>query len=236
LSQCFGSGRKRKYPQNRRGPALACADKIIHRDKHDRENPRRRGEKNPSPPSPSKSLASNHNPTQHAHKSGMLQDERSGVIDTGIARTASEGCAKRGLDPESPRQTVEELRGECCAVLRQLAPGRARFTPRLGTRHYAIRIGDRFSVPPETRALDRVMAEVVHLFEDTVRAFPTQWFQFAPFWPGGAAEQKGNSADAPAGPHTHTHGSTQGVVEYVGVRAWNHARSIPSLRRSDVFL
>ena len=70
------------------------------------------------------------------------------------------------------------------------------FTPRLGTRHYAIRVGDRFSVPQETRALDRVMAEVVHFFEDTVRAFPTQWFQFAPFWPGGAAEQKENSADA----------------------------------------
>jgi Kdo2-lipid IVA lauroyltransferase/acyltransferase len=65
------------------------------------------------------------------------------------------------------------------------------FTPRLGTRHYAIRIGDRFNVPRETRALDRVMAEVVRLFEDTVRAFPNQWFQFAPFWPGGAAEQKG---------------------------------------------
>jgi KDO2-lipid IV(A) lauroyltransferase len=71
------------------------------------------------------------------------------------------------------------------------------FIPRLGTRHYAIRIGDRFSVPRETRALDRVMAEVVHAFEDTVRAFPTQWFQFAPFWPTGAAEQKDNSADAP---------------------------------------
>ena len=71
------------------------------------------------------------------------------------------------------------------------------FIPRLGTRHYALRIGDRFSVPREARAVDRVMAEVVHAFEDTVRAFPTQWFQFAPFWPGGAAEQKDRSADAP---------------------------------------
>ena len=62
------------------------------------------------------------------------------------------------------------------------------FTPRLGTRHYAIRVGDRFSVPRETGALDRVMTEVVHIFERTVRTFPTQWFQFAPFWPG-AAEQ-----------------------------------------------
>jgi KDO2-lipid IV(A) lauroyltransferase len=72
------------------------------------------------------------------------------------------------------------------------------FIPRLGTRHYAIHIGDRFSVPQETRALVRVMAEVVHSFEEIVRAFPTQWFQFAPFWPAGAAEQKKNSAAAPA--------------------------------------
>jgi lauroyl/myristoyl acyltransferase len=77
------------------------------------------------------------------------------------------------------------------------------FTPRLGPRHYAIRVGDRFNVPRETRALDRVMGEVVHLFEDAVRAFPTQWFQFAPFWPGGAAEQRDDSADA-RGTRTHT--------------------------------
>lgn len=57
------------------------------------------------------------------------------------------------------------------------------FTPRLGRRHYAIRIGDRLEMPRETQALERVMADVVRVFEDTVRAFPTQWFQFAPFWP-----------------------------------------------------
>lgn len=56
------------------------------------------------------------------------------------------------------------------------------FTPRLGRRHYAIRIGDRFSVPRDTGALEHVMTEVVRVFEDTVRAFPAQWFQFAPFW------------------------------------------------------
>ena len=61
-----------------------------------------------------------------------------------------------------------------------------------------IRFGDRFSVPQETRALDRVMAEVVRAFEDTVRTFPTQWFQFAPFWPGGATEQRDNFAGRPA--------------------------------------
>ena len=60
------------------------------------------------------------------------------------------------------------------------------FIPRLGTRHYAIRVCGRFSVARETRALDRVMADVVSAFEDSVREFPTQWFQFAPFWSSGA--------------------------------------------------
>jgi hypothetical protein len=67
------------------------------------------------------------------------------------------------------------------------------FIPRLGTRHYAIRVGERFDVPQETRALAGVMAEVVRAFEEIVRAFPTQWFQFAPFWPAAVAEQKKSS-------------------------------------------
>ena len=64
------------------------------------------------------------------------------------------------------------------------------FIPRLGTRHYAIRIPGCFHLPREARdgpALDRVMADVVRVFEDIVREFPQQWFQFAPFWPAGAA-------------------------------------------------
>ncbi len=66
------------------------------------------------------------------------------------------------------------------------------FIPRLGTRHYAIRVAGRFNVARDgrdTKTLDRVMGEVARLVEDAVREFPTQWFQFASFWP----------ADAPVG-------------------------------------
>jgi KDO2-lipid IV(A) lauroyltransferase len=65
------------------------------------------------------------------------------------------------------------------------------FVPRLGTRHYAIRVGGRFDVAREardSRALDRVMAEVAQAFEAIVREFPMQWFQFTPFWPGDEAQ------------------------------------------------
>jgi lauroyl/myristoyl acyltransferase len=64
------------------------------------------------------------------------------------------------------------------------------FIPRLGTRHYQIRVVGRYVVPREsrdTRTLDRVMTEVVQAFENTVRKFPTQWFQFTPFWPSVSA-------------------------------------------------
>ncbi len=60
------------------------------------------------------------------------------------------------------------------------------FIPRLGARHYAIRVCGRFELARGARdsgALDRVMADVVRAFEDLVREFPRQWFQFAPFWP-----------------------------------------------------
>jgi len=63
------------------------------------------------------------------------------------------------------------------------------FIPRLGTRHYEIRVGDPYRIDRESRsprALDRVMAEVVGVFEAEIRQFPTQWFQFAPFWPADA--------------------------------------------------
>jgi KDO2-lipid IV(A) lauroyltransferase len=64
------------------------------------------------------------------------------------------------------------------------------FVPRLGTRHYAVHLGGRFSLAREAREareLDRVMSEVVGVFERMVRAFPTQWFQFTPFWSGEVA-------------------------------------------------
>jgi lauroyl/myristoyl acyltransferase len=64
------------------------------------------------------------------------------------------------------------------------------FVPRLGPRHYAIRVCGRFDIAREardSRTLDRVMAQVVDAFEGVVREFPTQWFQFAPFWPADGA-------------------------------------------------
>ena len=63
------------------------------------------------------------------------------------------------------------------------------FMPRLGTRHYAIRVGGRFQMARDGAdgpAVERVMREVTQAFEDIVREFPTQWFQFAPFWPADA--------------------------------------------------
>ena len=74
------------------------------------------------------------------------------------------------------------------------------FIPRLGPRHYAIRIAGRFHLAREARdeaALDRVMADVVGTFEELVREFPTQWFQFEPFWRAAAPMATGASDNAP---------------------------------------
>jgi lauroyl/myristoyl acyltransferase len=63
------------------------------------------------------------------------------------------------------------------------------FIPRLGRRHYAIRVGTRVRLrrePRDNQALDTAMMEVVSQFEAIIREFPTQWFQFTPFWPAGA--------------------------------------------------
>ncbi|MEN8159897.1 MAG: lysophospholipid acyltransferase family protein [Myxococcota bacterium] len=60
------------------------------------------------------------------------------------------------------------------------------FAPRLGRRHYAIRIGRPVEVPDtarDPRVLDPVMLEVVSQLEEMIRSVPCQWFQFAPFWP-----------------------------------------------------
>lgn len=60
------------------------------------------------------------------------------------------------------------------------------FIPRLGARHYADRVAGPFMLPrarSDASALDHVMREVVGELENVVREFPTQWFQFAPFWP-----------------------------------------------------
>lgn len=63
------------------------------------------------------------------------------------------------------------------------------FIPRLGRRHYAIRVGTRVRLkrePRDNQSLDTAMMQIVGQFEAIIREFPTQWFQFAPFWPAGA--------------------------------------------------
>lgn len=59
------------------------------------------------------------------------------------------------------------------------------FIPRVGTRHYAVRIGTPVTLSRaarDTYSLDRAMRAVVREFEAVIREFPSQWFQFAPFW------------------------------------------------------
>jgi KDO2-lipid IV(A) lauroyltransferase len=63
------------------------------------------------------------------------------------------------------------------------------FVPRLATRHYEVRVGQAVHLRRDARdpqVLDRVMREIVEQFEAAVREFPTQWFQFASFWPPSA--------------------------------------------------
>ncbi len=76
------------------------------------------------------------------------------------------------------------------------------FAPRLGRRHYRIQVGQSIAVPRaarDPRVLDRVMLEVVAQLEEIVRRYPSQWFQFAPFWPepaqGAGAVAGGEEAD-----------------------------------------
>jgi KDO2-lipid IV(A) lauroyltransferase len=64
------------------------------------------------------------------------------------------------------------------------------FIPRIGTRHYAVRFGTPLVLSRDARdtySLDRAMRSAVVDFERVIRAFPTQWFQFAPFWERTAA-------------------------------------------------
>jgi len=62
------------------------------------------------------------------------------------------------------------------------------FVPRLGVRHYEIRVGQGFHVSHEAGSLERAMGDVVNELEGVIRQFPTQWFQFSPFWPEGSGE------------------------------------------------
>jgi KDO2-lipid IV(A) lauroyltransferase len=68
------------------------------------------------------------------------------------------------------------------------------FAPRLGRRHYAIRVGRSYEVSRDRdpALLERVISDVVGEFENAVRAYPTQWFQFTPFWPEQQSLPKGS--------------------------------------------
>ena len=72
------------------------------------------------------------------------------------------------------------------------------FIPRLGIRHYAIRLGHPLIVPRERsdlQAIDQAMRTVLTEFEDLVREFPTQWFQFSQFWPAPGDRHESLEAD-----------------------------------------
>jgi KDO2-lipid IV(A) lauroyltransferase len=72
------------------------------------------------------------------------------------------------------------------------------FVPRRGTRHYAVRVGRSFLIGREARegnVLERVMRDVVAEFEAIIREFPTQWFQFAPFWSASPAVEDAGIAE-----------------------------------------
>jgi KDO2-lipid IV(A) lauroyltransferase len=72
------------------------------------------------------------------------------------------------------------------------------FVPRLGTRHYAIRVGAPITIPRarDPHAQRQAMGQIVHALEDIVREFPSQWFQFSPFWPPTAGTDITSAADA----------------------------------------
>lgn len=57
-------------------------------------------------------------------------------------------------------------------------------TLRRGRRHYEIVLGEPLYVSRDVAGdAERALREAVGFFETTIRAFPAQWFQFAPFWP-----------------------------------------------------
>ena len=59
------------------------------------------------------------------------------------------------------------------------------FAVRVGVRHYRIVLGTERTVSRHAgiEELDRILASIVAEFEELVRAYPDQWFQFAPYWP-----------------------------------------------------
>ena len=78
------------------------------------------------------------------------------------------------------------------------------FIPRIGTRHYAVRLGTSHRLSREARdtySLDRAMRGVIREFETIIREFPSQWFQFVPFWERAVPVAKDRAGSPPASDH-----------------------------------
>jgi KDO2-lipid IV(A) lauroyltransferase len=74
------------------------------------------------------------------------------------------------------------------------------FVARRGPRNYRIVVGSERRVPRAATAddVDRILAGIVGEFEELVREYPDQWFQFAPFWPEDGPPTGNVAAAAPA--------------------------------------
>ena len=88
------------------------------------------------------------------------------------------------------------------------------FVVRLGRRNYRIALGSERTVArtatPED--LDQILGEIVHEFEAMVRAHPTQWFQFAPYWDTEATVASARGVAPPAAPADRVAPSATQVV------------------------
>jgi len=71
---------------------------------------------------------------------------------------------------------------------------------RRGPRHYRIIVGTERRVPrhASTDEMDRILTAIVGEFEDLVREYPEQWFQFSPFWPEDGAHDDSVATPPPS--------------------------------------
>ncbi len=72
------------------------------------------------------------------------------------------------------------------------APLVAVFSPRVGTRHYQINLGELRSLPRNATAqqVEACASSVAAEMEEMIRRHPNQWFQFEPFWIADAAQSQ----------------------------------------------
>jgi KDO2-lipid IV(A) lauroyltransferase len=74
------------------------------------------------------------------------------------------------------------------------------FCVRVAARHYQIVLGDERTISrhASVEEMDRILAGIVHEFEQLVRRHPEQWFQFSPYWPADASTKAGVGSSAPS--------------------------------------